>query len=305
MRGLELSEKYYKTYGEPMLKVDFPELYPRLSAGVFGQGSENFGFDDEVSLDHDIDPGFYIFLNAEDYQKYEFRLSRAYDSLPEEFQGVKIIGKSVYETSRHGVREISAFFSAFTGLGTLPETNRQWLSIPDFRLATALNGKIFYDGSGEVTAFRACLKNEPEDVRLKKLSKNLIFAAQSGQYNYTRALSHGEQGAAVLALSEFSKNICEAVYKLNFSFAPFYKWLFRGAKDLPVLSDAARLSESLLLDPLNEKNAQRIEEIAALIIKELKNQNLTDLNADFLEPHAYEVRSRISDPELRNTHIME
>lgn len=305
MRGLELSETYYKTWGEPMLKTNFPDLYPRLSAGIFGQGSENFGFDDEISRDHDIDPGFYLFLNAADYKTYEFRLSRAYDALPEEFQGVKIIGKSVYGTSRHGVKEISAFFSTFTGLGSLPQTNRQWLSLPDFRLATALNGKIFYDGSGEVTAVRAFLKNEPADVRLKKLSRYLIFAAQAGQYNYTRALSHGEKGAAVFALGAFAKNICEAVYKLNFSFAPFYKWLFRGAKGLPVLSDAALLCERLLLDPLNEKNAQTIEEIAALVIKELKRQNLTDLNADFLEPHALEVQSRISDPELRNLHIME
>ena len=58
MRGIELSEAYYKTYGEPMLQAGFPELYPRLAAGVCGPGSENYGFDDDTSRDHDLIPAF-------------------------------------------------------------------------------------------------------------------------------------------------------------------------------------------------------------------------------------------------------
>lgn len=39
--------------------------------------------------------------------------------------------------------------------------------------------------------------------------------AQAGQYNYARALSHGEEGAAVLALAAFVKAAATALHLLN------------------------------------------------------------------------------------------
>ena len=305
MQGIELSYEYYKTYGEPMLQSEFPALYPRVAAGVCGPGSENFGFDDDISRDHDFDPGFFLWLTPEDYKTYEFRLSRAYDRLPEAFMGVPTVGKSVYETARHGVREIGAFFTGLTGFAAAPQTNLQWLSVPDHLLAAAVNGKVFYDGAGRVTEIRNALSAMPEDVRRKKLAKYAVFAAQAGQYNYARALAHGERGAAVLALAEFSQNVCRAVYKLNFAYPPFYKWLLRGAKALPVCGQAAAMCEGLLTDPLRADVPAEIEAVAALLIAELKRQDLSDLPYDYLEPHANEVLSRIADPALRYSHVME
>ena len=66
MNGLELSESYFEEFGKPMLERDFPDLLPHLAAGLCGSGSECFGFDDEVSRDHDFEPGFLIFLPGED-----------------------------------------------------------------------------------------------------------------------------------------------------------------------------------------------------------------------------------------------
>jgi len=168
-----------------------------------------------------------------------------------------------------------------------------------------VNGKIFYDGAGEVTEIRQKLSDMPTDVMLKKLAKNLIFAAQSGQYNYSRALLHGERGAACAALSEFAKNICEAAFLLNGKYCPFYKWMFRGGRELQKLSEAVKITEEMLIDPLNKNNAVMADAAAALIIKELKIQGLSDYPSDYLEPHAYEVMGRIEDPEIRGRHVME
>jgi hypothetical protein len=305
MRGIELSEAYYKTCGEPMLKAEFPELFPRLAAGVCGPGSENFGFDDEISRDHDFDPGFFLWLTPEDYKTYEFRLSRAYDRLPDTFEGVPVLGKSVYETARHGVRETGAFFAGITGFASAPETNLQWLSVPDHRLAAAVNGKIFYDGQGDVTAVRGALSAMPEDVRRKKLAKYVIFAAQAGQYNYARALKHGEPGAAVLALSRFAENYAGAAFLLNRQYAPFYKWVLKAGRALPKLGDEIKKIERALTDPPGKETAEIIESAAAQMIKELTAQGLSDYPSEFLEPHAYEIMKRIEDPALRHMHVME
>ena len=58
MKGLELARDYFERCGRPMLERDFPELMPFLAAGLCGSGSECFGWDDEVSRDHDFEPGF-------------------------------------------------------------------------------------------------------------------------------------------------------------------------------------------------------------------------------------------------------
>ena len=54
MQGLELAKRYYEEVGRPMLERDFPELLPRLAAGLVGDGSECLGFDDAISQDHDF-----------------------------------------------------------------------------------------------------------------------------------------------------------------------------------------------------------------------------------------------------------
>ena len=66
MKGLEIARAYYEEYGEPMLRERFPALMPFVAAGLTGSGSECWGFDDEVSRDHDFEPGFCLFLPGED-----------------------------------------------------------------------------------------------------------------------------------------------------------------------------------------------------------------------------------------------
>ena len=62
MKGLELSRKYFKAFGEPMLERDFPDLLRLSAVGLCGEGSECLGYDDDISSDHDFEPGFCIFI---------------------------------------------------------------------------------------------------------------------------------------------------------------------------------------------------------------------------------------------------
>ena len=58
MKGLELAKAYYEEYGRPMIQEKFPKYAERIAVGLAGEGSECFGYDDELSRDHDFEAGF-------------------------------------------------------------------------------------------------------------------------------------------------------------------------------------------------------------------------------------------------------
>ena len=310
MNGLELSRAYYEQYGEPMLRERFPQLMPLLAAGLAGSGSECWGYDDEISRDHDFEPGFSLFLPGEDVvdRRTAFALERAYAALPKEFMGLKRAMLAPVGGARHGVLRTADFFREKTGSADGNLSLMEWLTLPEYLLAEAVNGEIFADGLGEVTAIRDRLRHRPADVRLKKLAGQLLLMGQSGQYNYRRCLLHGETGAAQLAVAEFVKSAMAAVFLLNDIYQPYYKWSFRAMRALPRLSITAELLEYLLTTDNEEETASEkyavMEGIAADIIGELQAQSLTQAVCGDLEKHAYSVNDRISDAQIRNLHIL-
>ena len=333
MKGLEIARAYYEQYGEPMLREKFPGLMPFIAAGLAGSGSECWGFDDEISRDHDFEPGFSLFLPGEDVvdRRTAFELERAYAALPKEFMGLRRSLVAPVGGPRHGVLRTAEFMTDKVGKADGNLSLMEWLYMPEFSLAEAVNGEIFMDGYGEVTAIRERLRRRPEDVRLKKLAGQLLLMGQSGQYNYRRCLQHGETAAAQLAAVEFVKSTMAAVFLLNDVYQPYYKWCFRAMRALPKLALTAELLEYLLTtdnEPDTAEEKSRVMEgIAADVIGELREQGLlgelreqgltgTDVNRETqgrgltgavgadLEKYAYMVNDMISDARIRNMHIL-
>jgi hypothetical protein len=201
----------------------------------------------------------------------------------------------------------ASFYQRFLGSPSAPETLSQWLYIPSASLAAASNGEVFYDPLGDFSKIRQEIKNGmPEDVRLKKIASCALHMAQTGQYNYSRCMAHGESGAARLALSEFVRNGIEIVFLLNRVHMPYYKWAFRAMKELEILSKSASLLESLI-DTSNDRSkdiCEGIEHFCSMVIKELNKQNLSQSGSDYLEPHAYSINDNIKDHGLRNLYVM-
>ncbi len=309
MKGLELSEKFYKECGEPMLKERFPELLPLIAVGLAGAGSECFGYDDEVSRDHDFEPGFCIFLPDESLldRKAEFSLERAYSKLPREFMGYKRTPLSPVGGNRHGVMRTADFFENKAGTPDGSLSLRDWFFLPEQSLAEATNGKIFYDGLGEVSAIRARLSYMPDDVRLKKLAGNLLVMGQAGQYNYPRCIARGEGAAAQLAAVEFTKAAMNVVFLINRRYVPYYKWTFRALSALDILSEIYSPLEYLISSGNGEESRKKqslIEDICLRVISELRREGITAATCEDIESHAYSVNDKISDGAVRNLHIL-
>ncbi len=310
MKGIELSREFFNEYGKPMLEAEFSEFLDKLSCGICGSGSECLGFDDEVSADHDFEPGFCIFLPGEDIidRRTAFLLERAYAKLPKEFKGYKKSILSPVGGARRGVIRTEEFFKEKVGSANGILTVREWLSIPEQALCEATNGEIFFDNFGEVSTIRRNLSYFPEDIRLKKLAGELLLMAQSGQYNYKRCLDHGEYAAAQMAVFEFVNNAMSAIFLLNKVYKPYYKWGFKALRQLPKLSIEAEIMEYLITTDnspeISEEKYYAIEGIAADIIDELAEQSITKAICGDLEKHAYSVNDGINDADIRNLHIL-
>lgn len=310
MKGIELARAYYEAYGAPMLQALFPEWADRLAVGLVGSGSECFGFDDEVSRDHDFSPDFCIFLPEEDVldRKTAFQLERAYAKLPGTFEGVTRPKLSPVGGSRRGVIRLGDFLEARTGTRDGNLTLGQWLTVPEHFLAEVVNGTLFREGDGEFAALRERLRVQPQDVRCKKLAGHLLLAAQAGQYNFPRCMAHHEPAAAQLAMVEFVRHTIAVIFLLNNVYLPYYKWQFRALRELPLLSEEGETLELLLTTDngtaMARAKADLCEDLSSKLITALQDQNLTEAVCGDLGKHAYSVNDRIADPALRNADIL-
>jgi len=307
MRGLEESKAYFLAFGRDWFEARLPELFPRLAFGLAGHGSECFGFDDDLSRDHDFTCGFAVWLSDEDEERYGFEVMRAYSSLLREHAPGDAGKSSKLGESEHGVRRIRDFYLRHIGLPSAPESWQQWLYTPEHAFAEAVNGEVFLDGPGTFSAIRKEIaEGMPEDVRLKKIASRVVTMAQSGQYNFSRCHRHGEHGAAALALGQFVTACSSLVFLFNRRFCPYYKWMLRAMKTLPRLGELASPLEFLLCDPASpDEKAAMISDICAQIAAELARQELSDAKDDYLEAHAFEIMKKIRSPHIRALHVME
>ena len=272
MNGLELSERFFYSCGEPELKNVFKDDYKNMAIGLAGHGSECFGFDDELSSDHDYDCGFCIWLTEEDYRKFGFKLERTYDDICKRagvFAKEKSIGGSNFKVFYDGKGEFT-------------------------RIRNAIKN------------------DRPADVRLKKLASELFYCAQFGQYNYYRCLKRNDGAAAAYCISSFCYHAACAAFLIANEYAPYYKWIFRALDNLPQFSFLRnQLNELCLTSPLNPACGELSEKICAALTEEINKQSELNKNGKLhvsggcdLERYAYAVTDLIKDGNLRNSPVM-
>ena len=302
MKGLELSRKYYETACRPVLKGRLGEKFNRLAVGLVGNGSECYGFDDELSQDHDFGPRFFIWLTDEDDAAIGAEVRAAMEAVPKNFLDYKGVNVSEHgAVGRQGVFRIGTYYRMMLGIDHVPASIDEWRRLGEVNLSIATNGEVFEDGPGAFTAFRNALKaGFPEDLRRKKIAAVCCSAAQTGQYNYIRCLRRGEAVGAHICEAEFMEHAMRLVYLLNNAYRPFYKWIHRGLLDLPILGRETydRLGELIKAGDPGE-HVDRIEALCGKIIEELRRQGLTDSPSTFLLDHGAQVQARIQDPVLR------
>ena len=302
MKGMELSRLYYEKVCKPVIEKEAGELTERTAVGLVGEGSECYGYDDEISRDHDFGPSCCFWLTKEDYRIYGGKLREILDSLPKSFMSFPALKISEWGGGRRGVLNTESFYRKFTGKENGPETLDEWRMIPETNLSIVTNGSVFSDPLGEFTKIRnRLLEYYPEDIRLDKIASRCMKIAQSGQYNLGRCLKRGEFVAARIAEAEFINESIYMIYLLNKKYMPFYKWMHKDMQFLPILGKEVHNLLNNLISIQNSEKPETAEKICGLIINELKIQEISENKSDFLLDHGPDIQRKISDESLRNS----
>lgn len=305
-RGLELARKLYEEYGRAVLHEELPDLEPHVAVGLVGEGSDSFGFDDDISRDHDWGPAFCLWVPEALLAENRGRIERALSRLPGTLDGYRCRMAPEDRAGRVGPLSLEGFYARFLRVPHAPKELREWLPIRESNLATATNGEVFADPSGAFTAIREeLLAFYPEDLRLKKIAARCVAASQAGQYNLPRMMSRYAHTAVNVCRGRFTEAVTSLVFLLHKRYTPFYKWADRAMVGLsPLAAGIAGSLEQLnclapLESPVNDFMAV-IEDICQRLADEMLAQGLVDTNDPWLWEQGPVVQSRIAHEGLRS-----
>lgn len=319
--NMERCKAFYEEYGKKMLHEKYPAYEKRIAVGLVGEGSDCFGFDDSISMDHDYGIGFCLWVVKEDFEKIGASLQNDYVSLIAE-HGAEFLKKyhemeleesvQKFMDSRRGVFVTEQFYEDILGTriekgdtGYLSENS--WLLTTEDKLATAVNGEVFRDDYGAFSEIREYLKAYyPENIWLYRLAEKVHDFSQYAQSNYARMMARKDSVTAGICVAKGIQSAMEIAYLLNHRYAPYYKWMRRGMEHLELLRGMIPVLDEISLmgnqadawmgidyDPYKINRKDKIviafEKLAEMILTELNKQrpvNGTDL---FLDQYCMEL----------------
>lgn len=231
MKGLAIAEAFFNEWGRPNLQHHFPELGQRFAAGRL-QGSDVLGADDEISRDHCWGPQFWLFLSADDFLTFGEEISSKLNALaPNPWRGFRLAGGGDQAVR---VTSIPQWFADHVGSSSLPSSVADWNPHYESALYFLRHGAVWFDGSGELSRWRAAWARYPEEVRLKRLKEECFRAWHHGEYNFVQRMVRRRDPLAVaLAVGEFTLGVMRLRFLLQGDFAPYWKWLAHEFRKLP------------------------------------------------------------------------
>ncbi len=301
VKGLALCREYYETYGKPMIETLFPEYVHRIAVGLVGEGSDCFGFDDEISRDHDWGPGFCMWVTDETYEEIGEKLQEAYEKLPAEFNGYKR-SVSARGAGRRGVMTVEAFYRRLLPVteGDGMPDSVDWRLVTDASLAACVNGEVFRDDEGAFTAIRnKLLQGYPEEILFQKLAESCARFSQTGQYNYQRCLQRGDTLTARMMLVDCAREAMKLKLYLAGQYPPHDKWLHKSVCQLPGGTAVADCFEKIFArDVLNGHDTNEasacVEKAAELLVHEMYEKHYISDTDPYLDAHTEELLVKAS-----------
>ena len=310
MRGFDLSERFFREVGLPIIERTIPTCVPRLAVGV-GGGSQAHKNDDEVSRDHAWGPGFTVWLAQDDFDEYGKPLQELLDTLPREYEGFRW-DKPPARTC--GVIEIGRYIESVVGFSEPPRSSKAWLRIPEPYLFELTPGRLYQDGPGIVSARFRGFSKYPDDVWKQRLGACLSWCWEWGRKHLVRAEARGDHVSACCYWTRFAEYAMKVGFLLSERYAPYHKWLWREFGKLgPVVEGVTPLLEEgfekghggrELVESIEGIYMELLQQRGFSAMEEADTSRLAYSDNELLG-YARSVRSTIRSPEVRELHLRE
>ncbi|MFD5897587.1 DUF4037 domain-containing protein [Streptomyces sp. NPDC060366] len=250
--GLDLSRLLYEEAVRPVLDSAYPGL--RYTAARVGSGSEVLGFDTARSADHEWGPRLNLFLAPDDAAEHGAELHRLLARrLPKHVRGWPTHFRHADPEVPIGRMELTDgavnHRVSVDGLGDWLRTQlgvnaatadgptvRDWLAMPQQRLAEVTGGAVFHDGLGTprtprtpgevgtLGAVRARLAWYPDQVWRHLLACQWQRISQEEALVGRCAEVGDDLGSAVVA-ARLVRDLMRLCLLLERTYAPYGKWL--------------------------------------------------------------------------------
>jgi hypothetical protein len=244
MAGLELSRRFFQEAVQPLLAKNFPDL--RYAAALIGPGSEVYGFDTEMSIDHDWGPRSFLFVRDEDKGQRDaigdllsYQLPTTFANFPVSFPApvspeIRVMTRPLAGPVKHRIITITVHDFVRIHLGydlAQPLEAVDWLTCPSHRLGELVAGEVYHDEVGELTAVRERFAWYPRDIWLHLLAADWQRIGQE-EHLMPRAGYVGDELGSALIGSRLVRDIMHLCFLLEKQYAPYAKWFGTGFKRL-------------------------------------------------------------------------
>jgi hypothetical protein len=188
-------------------------------------------------------------------------------NLPESYRG-----HSLYAAHLAGaglaLDTLPHFLQRTIGLTRAPETNLEWLRIPEEDITHVVNGEVWLDEAGEFTAVRNTLNEYyPEPVRLRRIAHWCRYFSGMGSYALKRALLRDNIYYAIITFSRAVKWAVQLAFMLERTYYPYDKWIMTRFAQLPRLAAPLKslVNEAVSLSTPWERKLDLLNEMSDVL----------------------------------------
>ena len=307
MSILDISREFFNQEVLPVLKAEFPEETARITFGLFGHGSEALKMDDQYSADHHFGLRIDALMPDDIFNRREEIMQVVGEKMPSSFKGYEL-GESTRAGAGIAPDNLKLFLQRTIGIDHPPETNEEWLNLPEEDIIHLTNGEIWHDPSGEFTAIRnRLLEYYPDEVWYRRMAHWCRYYSGMGSYAHKRALLRDNEIFAAIAFGKTIRWGIQLAFMLDRTYYPYDKWVYTFFKQLPRMYDrmGSLVEEAVKLSTSWERKQELLDEIADVIDQTMVEDGIipphpklkgSDTSGYRLTEHAYKVLlDKVSD----------